>query len=170
MRTHQLLTWPLLAAATLAPAAAWAAQPQPWQVGLQPAASPIMSAIHAFNNGLLWVVTLIVLFVLGLLLYVMLRFNARANPTPSTVSHNTLVEVVWTIAPILILVGIAVPSFSLLFAQHDPARIIEDFDPATSRQVTVKAIGAQWFWDYEYPDHPDVAFTSTTLSRSLLHS
>src|SRR5687767_10921457 len=93
--------------------AAWAAQPEPWQIGLQPAASPIMEMIHSFNNGLLIVMALITLFVLALLLYCMIRFNARSNPVPSRTSHNTLVEVVWTVVPILILVGIAVPSFAL---------------------------------------------------------
>jgi cytochrome c oxidase subunit 2 len=104
--------------------AASANQPQPWEIGLQPAATPIMEWIHHFNNALLVVVTLIVLLVLVLLVYVMVRFNARANPGPSKTSHNTLVEVVWTILPILILVGIAIPSFALLFAEHDPARAV----------------------------------------------
>jgi len=156
--------WMLPAAAVLAPTVAWAAQPTPWQIDMQPAASPIMSAVRDFNGGLLIVITLIVLFVLALLVYVMMRFNERANPTPSAVSHNTLIEVVWTIVPILVLVGIAVPSFSLLFAQHDPSRIVEGFDPATDRQVVVKATGAQWYWDFEYPDTPDVAFSSTMLT------
>ena len=138
-------------------------QPQPWQINLQPAASPIMEMIHRFNNGLLIVVTLIVLFVLALLVYVMLRFNARANPVPTRTSHNTLVEVLWTIVPILILVGIAIPSFSLLFAEHDPARVIANYDP--SKALTIKATGSQWYWTYEYPDNGDVSFDSNMLQE-----
>lgn len=140
-------------------------QPEPWQIGLQPAASPIMEMIHQFNNGLLIVVTLITFFVLGLLLYCMIRFNARSNPEPSRTSHNTLVEVVWTVVPILILVGIAVPSFALLFAQHDPARALPEFDPATDPQLTIKATGSQWYWSYEYPDNDGLFFDSLMLTE-----
>jgi cytochrome c oxidase subunit 2 len=145
--------------------AAFAAQPEPWQIGLQPAASPIMEMIHSFNNGLLIVMTLITLFVLALLLYCMVRFNARSNPVPSRTSHNTLVEVVWTIVPILILVGIAVPSFALLFAEHDPARAIPGFNPETDRQMTIKATGSQWYWSYEYVDNDGLSFDSLMLNE-----
>jgi cytochrome c oxidase subunit 2 len=145
-------------------APAWASEPQPWQVGLQPAATPIMEMIHRFNNGLLIVVGLIVLLVLGLLLYCMLRFNARANPVPSKTTHNTLVEVLWTVVPILILVGIAVPSFSLLFAEHDPARAIAGYDPSADPPLTIKATGNQWFWTYDYPDNGDISFDSLMLT------
>jgi cytochrome c oxidase subunit 2 len=146
--------------------AALAAQPEPWQIGLQPAATPIMEMIHRFNNGLLIVVTLITLFVLGLLLYCMIRFNARSHPVPSRTSHNTLVEVVWTVLPILILVGIAVPSFALLFAEHDPARAIPGYDPAKDPTMTIKATGSQWYWSYEYPDNDGLSFDSLMLSEN----
>ncbi len=165
----QAFWWPRALATTggLVPAAlvaapASAAQPQPWEITLQPAASPIMEMIHSFNNGLLLVVTLIVLFVLALLVVVMLRFNARRNPVPSKTSHNTMIEVVWTVLPILILVGIAVPSFSLLLAQHDPARAVPNYDPEKS--VTIKATGSQWFWTYTYPDYGDLEFDSLMLT------
>lgn len=164
----QAFSWPkvLIAAGGLIPAAlagpASAAQPQPWEITLQPAGSPIMEMIHSFNNGTLIVVSLIVLFVLALLIVVMVRFNARRNPVPSKTSHNTLVEVVWTVLPILILVGIAVPSFSLLLAQHDPARAVPNYDP--EQAVTVKATGSQWFWTYTYPDHGDLEFDSLMLT------
>jgi cytochrome c oxidase subunit II len=151
-----------LAASSAGPASA--AQPQPWEITLQPAASPIMEMIHSFNNGLLIVVSLIVLFVLALLIVVMVRFNARRNPVPSKTSHNTLVEVVWTVLPILILVGIAVPSFSLLLAQHDPARAVPNYDP--DKAITIKATGSQWFWTYTYPDHDDLEFDSLMLSEA----
>ena len=142
---------------------AGATQPEPWQINLQPAATPIMEMVHTFNNGLLIVVTLIVLFVLGLLLYCIVRFNARANPVPSRTTHNTLIEVVWTVVPILILVGIAVPSFALLFAEHDPARAIAGYDPAKDATMTIKATGNQWYWTYEYPDNGDLSFDSLML-------
>jgi cytochrome c oxidase subunit 2 len=142
-------------------AAAEVFAPKPWQVYLQPAGSPIMRAIHSFSDGVLVVITLIVLLVLALLLYVMLRFNARANPVPSRTSHNTLIEVLWTVIPILILVGIAIPSFSLLFTEHDPSRMIANYDP--SKAVTIKATGSQWSWNYEYPDNGDFSFDSNML-------
>jgi cytochrome c oxidase subunit 2 len=108
------------------------------------------------------VMAAIVVFVLFLLLYVMVRFNARSNPVPSKTSHNTLIEVVWTVVPILILVGIAVPSFSLLIAEHDPARVVPGYDP--EKAITIKATGSQWFWSYEYPDNGDISFDSLMLT------
>ncbi len=140
-----------------------AANPSPWEIGLQPAATPIMERIHSFNNLLLVIVTAIVLLVLALLVYVMVKFNARANPVPSKTSHNTLIEVIWTVAPILILVAIAVPSFSLLFAEHDPARAIPGYDATKDPPLVIKATGSQWYWTYEYPDNGDISFDSNML-------
>jgi len=162
--------WGKLAAAgllALLPGAALADQPRPWEIWHQEAASPIMERIESFNAGLTFAMALIVIFVLALLVYVMLRFNARANPTPSRTSHNTLIEVIWTVGPILILIGIAVPSFSLLFAQEDPARIIEGFDPSKDRVVTLKATGYQWYWGYEYPTTQEGAEPVSFESRML---
>ena len=144
--------------------AASATQPEPWEINLQPAASPIMEMIHSFNNGMLILVTLIVLFVLVLLIYVILRFNVRANPVPSKTTHNTLIEVIWTVVPILILVGVSIPSFALLFAEHDPARAIAGFD--SSKEITIKATGNQWYWTYDYPDNGDVSFDSLMLQEN----
>jgi cytochrome c oxidase subunit 2 len=140
---------------------ATAAQPTPWAMWLQEPASPIMEMINRFNIGITIAMIVIVIVVAALLAYVVLKFNAKANPVPSKVSHNTLIEVIWTVAPILILIAISVPSFSLLFAQADPARIIKDYDPA--KVLTVKATGLQWYWNYEYPDKGGVAFDSTML-------
>tara|TARA_B100002019_G_scaffold225858_1_gene198878 strand:+ start:689 stop:1540 length:852 start_codon:yes stop_codon:yes gene_type:complete len=136
-------------------ASAVAAQPKDWQITFQEAASENMTMITDFNNFLLILMTAISVFVLGLMLYVMVRFNARANPEPSTTTHNTLVEVVWTVVPIVILVVIAIPSFRLLYFQRD----IPEAD------MTVKAVGYQWYWGYEYPDHGDFAFDSLMLSE-----
>lgn len=117
-------------------------QPVPWQMGLQPAASPVAADMIGFHDALLVIITLIALFVLGLLIYVMVRFNAKANPTPSKTTHNTLIEVLWTVIPIVILVGIAIPSFKLLYYQNT----------VPEADMTIKAIGHQWYWTYEYPD------------------
>jgi cytochrome c oxidase subunit 2 len=148
------------------PALAHAGAPQPWQIGFQPPATPLMDMVERFSDGLLVVVALIVAFVLALLVYVMVKFNAQANPIPSRTTHNTLIEVLWTVVPILILVGIAVPSFSLLFAAHDPARAIAGYDPAKDRTITIKATGNQWYWSYEYPDSGGVSFDSNMLQDS----
>ena len=118
-------------------------QPVPWQLGFQPAASPIMEQISSFNTYVTIIITVIALFVLGLLVYVMVRFNERRNPTPSRTTHNTPLEIAWTVIPVLILVAIAIPSFRLLFAQYDY--------PKADLHIT--ATGSQWYWTYEYPDH-----------------
>ena len=135
-------------------APALANKPEPWQLGFQEAATQNMSMITDFNNFLLILMTAITVFVLGLMVFVMLRFNSKANPNPSSTTHNTLVEVVWTVVPIIILVVIAIPSFRLLYFQRD----IPEAD------MTVKAVGYQWYWGYEYPDHGDFAFDSLMLS------
>ena len=134
-------------------AAAGLGQPDPWQMGLQEAASPIMERIASLHDGLLWLITIISLFVLVLLIYVSLKFNAKANPEPSKTTHNTAIEVAWTVIPVLILLAIAIPSFRLLYFQ----RVIPEAD------MTIKAIGNQWYWSYEYPDHNDVSFDSLLL-------
>ncbi len=159
----------LLGAGIVVPAApAFASQPLPWQIGFQPAASPIMEMIQRFSDGLMIVISLIVAVVLGLLLYCMFRFRAGRNPVPSNVSHHTVIEVIWTVVPILVLVGIAVPSFSLMFAQHDPARAIPGFNPDSDRQLTIKATGVTWYWTYQYPDNGDIEFDSFMLDDEAL--
>jgi cytochrome c oxidase subunit 2 len=122
--------------------AAGAGQPAPWQLGFQQAATPVMENIEWFHDRLLWLIVAITLFVLALLVVVIVRFNARTNPTPSRTTHNTLIEVIWTLVPVIILVTIAVPSFKLLFLQLS----IPEAD------LTVKATGKQWYWSYAYPD------------------
>jgi cytochrome c oxidase subunit 2 len=131
--------------------AAGLGQPVDWQLGLQQAATPVMEFIKDFHNFLLVIITLISLFVLALLIYVMVKFNAKANPKPSKTTHNTFIEVVWTVVPILILIAIAIPSFRLLYFQRD----------LPAADMTIKAIGNKWYWDYEYPDHGDISFTAT---------
>jgi cytochrome c oxidase subunit II len=123
---------------------AWAGlgQPSPWELGLQQSATPVMDDITWFHDFLLWLIAGIALFVLVLLMIVVVKFNARANPEPSRTTHNTAIEIIWTVVPVLILVTVAVPSFRLLFYQLK-------VPPA---DVTVKVTGKQWFWSYSYPD------------------
>ena len=130
----------LMAAMAAWPGAALAA-PRNWQLGLQEAASPVMEQIEAFHMELVYIIVAVCLFVLALLVIVVVRFRAGANPTPSKVHHNTLLEVAWTIIPIIILVVIALPSFKLLYFE-------ETLPPP---DVKIRAIGKQWFWTYEYP-------------------
>lgn len=129
--------------APLHAAYATSGQPVPWGLGLQEGASPIKHEIAWFHNALLMpIITVITIFVLGLMLYAMSRFSAAKNPTPSRTAHNTTVEVLWTAIPIVILVVIAIPSFRLLYKQ----------DRAVEPQMTIKVTGRQWYWQYEYPD------------------
>jgi cytochrome c oxidase subunit 2 len=131
--------------------------PQPsfpvrWQLNLQNPASPVMERMVDFHNLLLVIITAISLFVLALLLICMFRFNERANPVPSKTSHNTLIEVIWTGIPVLILIGIAIPSYRLLFFA----------DRVENAEMTLKITGNQWYWSYEYPDS-EISFDSLAL-------
>jgi len=168
----------LASALAMAPAYALAQEqgyPQPGQIGLQPSVTPIMDSVHSFHDGiLLWTASLITLLVLVLLVVVMVRFNARANPNPSTNTHNTLIEIVWTVLPILVLVVIAIPSFSVLTDQltmPDGERKylgsnIFSFGEVEvpAPELTVKATGEQWYWNYEYVDQ-GLAFDSNMLKE-----
>jgi cytochrome c oxidase subunit II len=143
--------------ATLAFAAfavpALAAQPEPWGMTFQPAASIVMEHIAWFETFTLIIITAIVIFVLGLMIYVAWRFSEKRNPIPSKTTHHALLEVAWTVVPIIILVIIAVPSFRLLYEEA----VVPPAD------MTIKATGYQWYWGYEYPDHGDIAFEAIML-------
>ena len=144
-----------LFAATATTAHAAAGQPVASQTGLQDAATPVMEQIRWFHNS--WVnpiIIVITLFVMALLLYVMVRFNERRNPTPSRLTHHTGLEVVWTVVPIFILVMIAIPSFKLLFKEYEFPK----------PDLTIKATGNAWFWEYEYPDNDKVKVTSNMIA------
>jgi cytochrome c oxidase subunit 2 len=125
-------------------------QPAPWEYKLQESGSPVMENITWFHNFLLWIIVSITLFVLALLVTVVVKFNARSNPVPSRTTHNTLLEVAWTLIPVLILVAIAVPSFRLLFLELDVPKA----------DLTVKATGKQWYWSYAYPDNGKFEYDS----------
>jgi len=124
-----------------------------YQLGFQDSATALFSDVQWFHNIVLWLMIAVTLFVMGLLIYVMVRFNEKANPKPQHFHHNTTLEVLWTLIPILILVGISVPSFRLLYGQYT-------FPKA---DLTIKATGVQWYWTYDYPDTKGVGFDSYPL-------
>ena len=143
---------------TMGTAAAEQGQPAPWQKSFQTAFSPVASEQHIFHDMLLWIISAITVFVLVLLIYVMIRFNKRANPTPSKTSHNTLIEIVWTVVPIMILIVIMIPSLKLLYYG----------DRVENPDMTLKAIGYQWYWGYEYMDEDGLAFDAVMLEKDEL--
>jgi cytochrome c oxidase subunit 2 len=128
-------------------------QPKPWGMGLQPAAGPVKEAIHDFNTLVLWIIILITAFVTLLLAWVVFKFRESVNPTPSRTSHNTMIEIAWTVIPVLILVVIAIPSFRLIYYQ---AR-------AQDADLTINVQGRQWYWHYAYPDSGNFAFDSRPI-------
>src|SRR5688500_1860872 len=150
-RIGVLAAWTAALALVLVPEAY--AQPTPWQMNFPAAADDRMAGIIGLHNILLVIITVISLFVLGLLVWVAIRFNAKANPVPSATTHNTFLEVAWTVLPVLILTVIAIPSFRLLYYQ----------DNIPAADLTIKAIGKQWYWTYEYPDHGNFTFDATMM-------
>lgn len=129
-----------------------------WGLGFQNPTSPNANEVDVFHNELLIIITVITVFVLLLLLYVMFRFSEKRNPTPSKTTHNTLIEVIWTAVPVIILVVIAIPSFRLLYNQ----------DKIDDAEMTIKAIGKQWYWSYEYPDHGNFTFDAYMVEQEDL--
>lgn len=158
-----MLAWGALALALVifaAPAAFAQAlgAPEPWQLNMQPPATPVKDLISQFHDLLLILCVAISVFVAVLLVYVMWRFRASANPVPSKTSHNTLIEIVWTLVPCLILVLIAVPSFKLLYFE----------DRQIDADMTIKVVGSQWYWTYHYPDFGDFSYDSIMIERADL--
>jgi cytochrome c oxidase subunit 2 len=139
-------------------AVAWAEGPRPWEIGMQPPATPVKERLEAFHNELLVIIFLIALFVLGLLLYVIVRFHHSRNPVPTRTSHNTVVEMLWTVVPVVILVIIAIPSFKLMYYM----------DRVPNPDMTIKVTGHQWYWTYDYPDHGNISFDSNLIPENEL--
>jgi len=134
-------------------------QPTPGGIGLQPAASPLKHSAHFFHDMILLpLIVLISVFVLGLLIWVVIRYNAKSNPVPAKWSHNTVIEVIWTLVPVLILMVISIFSFQLLFKYHNMPK----------PDLTVKVVGYQWNWGYEYPDQKIPEFISNMLPEEEL--
>ncbi|MBL8577438.1 MAG: cytochrome c oxidase subunit II [Mesorhizobium sp.] len=142
--------------AVLAASAAHAAQPVEWQMTLQPAATDIMSQVRWFEQYTLWFIVPITLLVLLLLAWCIIKYRASVNPTASRTSHNTLIEVIWTVGPVVILLFLAIPSFQLLTAQYTPEE---------EAQLTIKATGNQWNWDYEYQVEEPLTFNAAMLQE-----
>jgi len=138
---------------------AWAAagRPSPWETGMQEMVTELGQSVSNFHTYLVWLITVVCLFVLALLLVIVARFNERKNPVPSQTTHNTLIEVAWTIVPVLILVAIAIPSFRLLRQQLVPPQA----------DLVVKATGYSWYWGYEYPaDQGGIKFDSNMITEA----
>jgi cytochrome c oxidase subunit II len=162
MKVYSRLTATVIAAgavlASVGVALAGLGQSEPWQMDLQDSATPVMEQIASFHYFLLWVIAAISAFVLVLLLIIVVRFNARANPVPSRTTHYTPIEIIWTIVPVVILAAIAVPSFRLLFVELDVPK----------PDITIKATGKQWFWSYSYPDNGNFEFDSLMIAEKDL--
>ncbi len=153
MGLSRVLTILAALSACLGAGSALAAEPRPWETGFQPAASSVMERIESFHTELLYIITAIAVFVLALLIYVIVRYNERVNPRPSRTTHNTLVEVLWTVVPIMILIVIVIPSFKLLYFE---GRIQKP-------DMIIKAIGHQWYWSYEYPQNGNFTFDANLV-------
>src|SRR6266550_3282242 len=141
-------------------AAARAAEPTPWQIGMQPPATEVDDRLTTFHDVLLLIIALITAFVLGLLVYVIVRFNHQRNPVPTRTSHNTVIEMLWTVVPVLVLVIIAIPSFKLMYYM----------DRVPNPDMTIKVTGHQWYWTYEYPDQAGLSFDSNLIPEADLKS
>jgi cytochrome c oxidase subunit II len=135
-----------------------AAQPEPWQLGFQPAVTPVMERLVSLHDLLMWIITLISILVLVLLAYVCVRYRAARNASPSRRTHHTLLEIAWTALPVLILVVIAIPSFKLLYFM----------DRVQEPEMTIKAVGHQWYWSYEYPDDGEFTFDAYMVADADL--
>jgi len=133
--------------------AAWADQPHPWQLGMQAPATPIKERIHEFHDILLVIIFAIAIFVLGLLLVTIIRFSARRHPVPTRTTHNPVIEILWTVVPVVILVAIAIPSFKLMYYM----------DEVPDAKMTIKVTGHQWYWSYQYPDQGNLGFDSNMI-------
>ena len=150
-KTSAAILAPLAAAVTWVTDAA-GQTPAPWQMGMQAAHSPVEHGIHSLNTLVTWIIVAITVFVAGLLVYVVWRYDEKRSPVAGKLSHHSTLEVAWTAIPVLILVVIAIPSFRLIY--------FEDKVPANHADLTVKVTGHQWYWEYTYPDTKGLHFDS----------
>jgi cytochrome c oxidase subunit 2 len=132
--------------------------PRPWEMGMQPAFGPVKQHQIDLHDLVLVIITLITLFVAGLLVWVMWRYNAKRNPVPNRIAHHTLLEIAWTVVPVLILVVIAIPSFRLIYYE----------DKTRDADLTIKVTGHQWYWEYTYPDKNNIDFSSYIIPDDQL--
>jgi cytochrome c oxidase subunit 2 len=152
----KFLTTGIVLPLALAAGAAFADQPKPWQLSFQEPATGIMDSIVWFERYTLWFIVPITLFVLGLLAWVLIKYRASVHPNPSRTSHNTMIEVVWTVGPVILLLFLAIPSFQLLTAQYTPEE-----EPG----LTIKASGVQWNWEYEYQGETPLSFAAFMMKE-----
>jgi cytochrome c oxidase subunit 2 len=153
-----MLALALIGISTVA-ALAWAEGPRPWEIGFQPPATPVKDRLSAFHDELLMpIISVITVFVMGLLIYVIVRFRHDRHPVPTRTSHNTVIEMLWTVVPVLILVIIAIPSFKLMYYM----------DRVPNPDMTIKVTGHQWYWSYEYPDQSGLSFDSNLIPEADL--
>lgn len=151
MKNPTLSIFAALMTAFLGMSEAFGYEPKPTDLGFQDAASPNMERLHHFHDDLLmWIITGITLFVLVLLIWVVIRYNAKANPIPSKVTHNVPLEIIWTAVPVIILIIVAIPSFKLLYY----------LERTPNPEMTLKVSGYQWGWTYTYPDHDGIEFNA----------
>jgi cytochrome c oxidase subunit 2 len=150
LRRHLAALSTILATPFLAAQAALAQAPRDWEMGMQAAHSPVKVAIASLHDLVLTIITLVTLFVAGLLIWVAFRYNSKRNPVPGRFSHNTVIEVLWTVVPVLILVIIAIPSFRLVYFE----------DRTQNPDLTIKVTGHQWYWEYTYQDQGNLDFSS----------
>jgi cytochrome c oxidase subunit II len=132
--------------------------PRPWEIGMQPAFGPLKQQQIDLHDLVLVIITLITLFVGGLLVWVMWRYNARRHPVPTRTAHNTFLEIAWTVVPVLILVVMAIPSFRLVYYE----------DRTRDADLTIKVTGHQWYWEYTYPDNNNIDFSSYIIPDDQL--
>ena len=160
MLKTRLIAFAVFFSTTLIGAGASMAQsPKDWQLGFQDAHSPTMERIVILNDIMLWICIVMSAIVMGLMGYIFVRFNRKRNPTPQKFTHNSLIEVLWTVVPVIVLVAIAIPSFRLLYFM----------DRTSEAEMTIKAIGHQWYWSYEYPDlGEDITFDAVMLQEDEL--
>lgn len=154
MKTFKHLALLLSAFLTTLSLPALANEPTPWQINFQPPVSPSAVRLQDFHDMLLWIIFAIAIFVLLLLVWVVIRYNSKVNPVPAKFTHNVLIEVIWTVVPVVILIIIAIPSFKVLYYN----------DRVENPDMTLKITGRQWYWDYEYPDHDGIAFSSYMIA------
>jgi cytochrome c oxidase subunit 2 len=147
----------ILATVVVAPTA-MAQTPRPWEMGLQAAHSPVEANIHSLHTLVTWLMVAVVILVAALLGYVIWKFDAKRHPVASRTSHNTILEVAWTVLPVLILVVIAIPSFKLVYFE----------DRTRDADLTIKVTGHQWFWEYTYPDSGNIDFNSSMIADADL--
>jgi cytochrome c oxidase subunit 2 len=159
MKNTALSLFAAVMALILTAGVAGAYEPKPTELGFQPPASPNMERLEHFHNDLLmWIISAIVIFVLALLLWVVIRFNAKSNPVPSKTTHNVPLEVLWTVVPVVILIIVAVPSFKLLYY----------LERTPTPEMTLKVSGYQWGWTYTYPDQGDIEFNADVIADDEL--